>query len=216
MLGYPPFKVVGAWRSLASALAWGARGHGFKSRRSDQFSPQKTRGKPCNLPHQTHIGRFPAIARHTTEQHATHADTRDTKTGHTFPTPRIPTPRRPARFTNTRPISPRMHKETTRMTHAPILAGHMASCHWHTESALNNDSRPYPPSSYSRPHRTILARVPSARRAPVDILARVSGTARRSFDTPAGDVMAMPLAQEKAPCRGAPLPPPPRPQIRGE
>ncbi len=31
---------IGAWRSLASALAWGARGRGFKSRRPDQFKVQ--------------------------------------------------------------------------------------------------------------------------------------------------------------------------------
>ena len=29
----------GPWRSLASALAWGARGPGFKSRRPDQINP---------------------------------------------------------------------------------------------------------------------------------------------------------------------------------
>src|SRR5690349_20386229 len=34
----------GPWRSLASALAWGARGPGFKSRQPDQFSP----GEPSN------------------------------------------------------------------------------------------------------------------------------------------------------------------------
>src|SRR5438067_9405157 len=28
---------IGPWRSLASALAWGARGPGFKSRRPDQL-----------------------------------------------------------------------------------------------------------------------------------------------------------------------------------
>ena len=32
---------IGPWRSLASALAWGARGPGFKSRRPDHFSPVK-------------------------------------------------------------------------------------------------------------------------------------------------------------------------------
>src|SRR5438067_3061992 len=31
---------IGPWRSLASALAWGARGPGFKSRRPDQI-PQR-------------------------------------------------------------------------------------------------------------------------------------------------------------------------------
>ena len=30
---------IGPWRSLASALAWGARGPGFKSRRPDQIHP---------------------------------------------------------------------------------------------------------------------------------------------------------------------------------
>ncbi len=30
-------EAVGAWRSLASALAWGARGREFKSPRSDQL-----------------------------------------------------------------------------------------------------------------------------------------------------------------------------------
>ena len=29
--------MIGPWRSLASALAWGARGPGFKSRRPDQM-----------------------------------------------------------------------------------------------------------------------------------------------------------------------------------
>src|ERR1700744_4374381 len=31
---------VGAWRSLVSALVWGTRGRGFKSRRSDQYFQQ--------------------------------------------------------------------------------------------------------------------------------------------------------------------------------
>ena len=31
-------KKFGPWRSLASALAWGARGPGFKSRRPDQLT----------------------------------------------------------------------------------------------------------------------------------------------------------------------------------
>jgi hypothetical protein len=31
-------RQLGTWRSLASALAWGARGRGFKSRRPDLFS----------------------------------------------------------------------------------------------------------------------------------------------------------------------------------
>jgi hypothetical protein len=30
--------IFGLWRSLASALAWGARGPGFKSRQPDQNS----------------------------------------------------------------------------------------------------------------------------------------------------------------------------------
>ncbi len=36
----PPWRIVkfGPWRSLASALAWGARGPEFKSRRPDQPS----------------------------------------------------------------------------------------------------------------------------------------------------------------------------------
>ena len=34
---------VGAWRRLASALAWGARGHGFKSRRPDHGSRANVR-----------------------------------------------------------------------------------------------------------------------------------------------------------------------------
>jgi hypothetical protein len=32
--------IFGLWRSLASALAWGARGPGFKSRQPDQI-PQR-------------------------------------------------------------------------------------------------------------------------------------------------------------------------------
>src|ERR1700752_1676608 len=32
------FPHIGPWRSLASALAWGARGPGFKSRRPDQLT----------------------------------------------------------------------------------------------------------------------------------------------------------------------------------
>ena len=31
-------KAIGVWRSLASALAWGARGHGFESRHPDSLS----------------------------------------------------------------------------------------------------------------------------------------------------------------------------------
>jgi hypothetical protein len=30
-------RYIGAWRSLASALQWGCRGPGFKSRRPDFF-----------------------------------------------------------------------------------------------------------------------------------------------------------------------------------
>src|SRR5579884_3003575 len=33
---------IGPWRSLASALAWGARGPGFKSRRPDQIPHLRT------------------------------------------------------------------------------------------------------------------------------------------------------------------------------
>src|SRR5579884_2614922 len=33
---------IGPWRSLASALAWGARGPGFKSRRPDQITQTLT------------------------------------------------------------------------------------------------------------------------------------------------------------------------------
>ena len=34
---------VGAWRSPVSALVWGTRGRGFKSRRPDQKSPENQR-----------------------------------------------------------------------------------------------------------------------------------------------------------------------------
>ena len=37
-------RKFGLWRSLASALAWGARGPGFKSRQPDQ-NPSKTYGE---------------------------------------------------------------------------------------------------------------------------------------------------------------------------
>jgi hypothetical protein len=42
-------KVIGPWRSLASALAWGARGPEFKSRRPDQTIQRVT--NPTLLPH---------------------------------------------------------------------------------------------------------------------------------------------------------------------
>ena len=54
---------IGPWRSLASALAWGARGREFESRRPDHFSsidpiiprpgkgnPPQTPGKRSNFP----------------------------------------------------------------------------------------------------------------------------------------------------------------------
>ncbi len=34
--------MIGPWRSLASALAWGARGPGFESRRPDQIPHRLT------------------------------------------------------------------------------------------------------------------------------------------------------------------------------
>src|ERR1700704_1193891 len=40
----------GPWRSLASALAWGARGPGFKSRRPDQNSSSIHRPKHLHTP----------------------------------------------------------------------------------------------------------------------------------------------------------------------
>ena len=39
------FKTLGTWRSPASALAWGARGRGFKSRRSDLYRERVLRLK---------------------------------------------------------------------------------------------------------------------------------------------------------------------------
>ena len=36
VLGYNSLQDIGAWRSPASALAWGVRGPGFESRRPDK------------------------------------------------------------------------------------------------------------------------------------------------------------------------------------
>ena len=40
----------GLWRSLASALAWGARGPGFKSRQPDQIPQRLTASRPSQTP----------------------------------------------------------------------------------------------------------------------------------------------------------------------
>ena len=37
MVGLKMFGHVGLWRSLVSALDWGSRGRGFKSRQPDQI-----------------------------------------------------------------------------------------------------------------------------------------------------------------------------------
>ena len=47
----------GPWRSLASALAWGARGPEFKSRRPDHVFNSLRKFDPSFIPH------YPAISR---------------------------------------------------------------------------------------------------------------------------------------------------------
>ena len=47
----------GLWRSLASALAWGARGPEFKSRQPDQ-TPSNTLGRFFNLYRETDVAEF--------------------------------------------------------------------------------------------------------------------------------------------------------------
>src|SRR6266508_4233879 len=44
--GYNPALSFGAWRSPASALAWGARGRRFKSSRPDKYRPIRPQTPP--------------------------------------------------------------------------------------------------------------------------------------------------------------------------
>src|SRR5688500_10777582 len=66
-------RQIGPWRSLASALAWGARGPGFKSRRPDQQNQWFT--AISGLPQKSAVDKFVAKVSsefHQLQQHRGH------------------------------------------------------------------------------------------------------------------------------------------------